>query len=488
MSQFEFLLRDCDNDIKSGKLQHVSKRLAQFETSRIPREFRVPLAKICRRAGLYTMGLRLLAKFVRGRAPTATPAELTEYAALLVRIGTVEEAITILKTVNTAEIPEALLIRAFAHFTLWEYENAIDVLESYLKNSLAPDVQLVGRSNLAFALVETRQHEKARRLLSENVQLGLTLGYTHLQVYNEALLAQVDLQEEDYVSARRRISSVADRVGDASAYNNWSMLKLKLIIDALEKRSLAPLDELRRQAKKKQDWPALRDADLFSLKIRFDTETFLHLFFGSPLPGFRERFCRELDRSPERQIYILGKKSAPRFDLETGEFVGQEVIRVGSKCHQMLCVLLHDFYQPVRVGGLHAALFPGEHFDILSSPDRIHQLIRLTRNWLRKNRIPARIIEDRGFYSFVIEGNISFRISIRRPAQDPYHFQIQTLKRFFSSRQIFSARGVQEQLKISRSSAHRLLQRAIEEGDVERLGKIKRPLGYRFRASISAAA
>lgn len=483
MRHFEILLQDCDADIRGGKPHHVIRRLAQVGTSRIPREWRLPLAKICRRAGLYSLGLRLLTRLASGPSPKASPAEMTEYSALLIRSGAVDEALENLEKLNAQEVPEAFLIRAFAHFTRWEYRRGALELENYLRAPLSNDATLVGRSNLAFAHVELREHGTARGLLEENIRMTRDQGYRNLEAYNVGLLAQVYLQEGNFSAARKTIS-VTD-ISKSQTYNDWSVEKLRLIIDGLENKDAKPFALLRKLAREKKDWQALRDADLFSLKVNFSEERFLHLYFGSPLPEFRKCIEAELGCVPDRSIYVLGKKSAPRFDLEAGEVDGANVVRAGFKCHQLLRTLLKDFYQPMRVGGLHAALNPNEHFDIVSSPDRVHQIVRRTRLWLKQNSLPVRIQEDEGFYSLVIDGNLSFRVSIDQQPADIFGWRMEKIKSIFPDARIFSAREIQDELGISETSAHRLLQRAIEAGRIERLGKTKRPSGYRISKSAA---
>ena len=90
---FETLVRECDAEIRAGRPQLAVQKLSHLGTSRIPREWRTPIAKLCRRTGLYNLGLRLLARIVCGPNSQATAAEITEYSALLLRSGAVEEAL-----------------------------------------------------------------------------------------------------------------------------------------------------------------------------------------------------------------------------------------------------------------------------------------------------------------------------------------------------------------------------------------------------------
>lgn len=151
----------------------------------------------------------------------------------------------------------------------------------------------------------------------------------------------------------------------------------------------------------------------------------------------------------------------------------------GGKCVQLLEVMLRDFYESLRVAGLHAALYPDEYFDITTSPDRVRQLIRRTRGWLKERTIPVKILERDGFYSLHIYGPFSFRVPLERKAVNGPELQRKRLKGLLDQGEVLSTHEICEKLNISTSSAHRLLKQAITNGEVVRIGRVKRPAGYK---------
>ena len=68
VNSFETLIQRCDAEIRAGHPQYVSRHLSSLNAARAPKEFRLPLANICRRAGLFTLGLRLLSRTVMSRS------------------------------------------------------------------------------------------------------------------------------------------------------------------------------------------------------------------------------------------------------------------------------------------------------------------------------------------------------------------------------------------------------------------------------------
>jgi len=389
MKRYDLLIQQCDSAIRAGRTSEASKLLSAISPARVPREWRVGLAKLCRRAGLNSLGMRLLTNALRRlneAADRPTSAELAEYSMLLLRSGAVPEALEKLGGVDTHEVPDALLYRAFGHFARWEYAAAIPHLESYLKESLTPYARLVGRTNLGSAHAECRHHDVALTILNENIRETQAGGHLQLQGNCHAFCAQVHMQNGDYKLARKEIEA-AQRIFPLTQINDHFLVtRLALLLEGLETKSEAPFEKLRQLAVSKRAWGSLRDADLFSLKVRFDHVRHLHLYFGTPFAGFRERIEQELGRTPARSVYVLGPIRSPRLDLTTGKINGTAMFRTGGKCHQMLEVLLRDFYQPYRIAGLYSELFPREQYDIQSSPGRVHQLLWRTRQWLEQKK------------------------------------------------------------------------------------------------------
>lgn len=494
VNPFETLIHSCDAFIRGGKPREAARLLSQIKPIRVPREWRLPLAKICRRAGQYSMGLRLLDRLVNEKPvrheASAKPAEITEYAALLLRSGAVNEALKTLEHVDAHAVPEAYLIRAFTHFARWEFGEAIPSLESYLECGLSPDAALVGRSNLAFARSECGQFEQALLLTDENIELAKERGHFHLENYNHALRGQIHIEKGDFSLAKAAVNLALRDVDSDSGGNSTHFFahKLKLILDGLETKSLAPFAELRKLAEAHRQWNALREADLYSLRVCFEEPRFLHLYFGSPLPGFRQRIWRELGRRPDQETFILGPDSAPCFDLTSGEIDGQDGLRANFTCHRLIEVLLRDFYQPKQIAGLHAALFPEEHFNISSSPDRVHQIIRRTRRWLEESQIPVIVFCEHEFYSLKILGPFSFRVSRERGPVEGHLLQVQKLRNAFADLPLFSAAHIRRELGISTTSVHRFLRKAIEAGDLERIGPSQHPAGYKFTSRLKTKA
>jgi tetratricopeptide (TPR) repeat protein len=481
MKGYQGLIQQCDADIQAGRNGEVRKRLASINTARVPREWRLPLAKICRRAGLFSAGLKLLNKAVmadgkNGGAP-ATPAETAEYAVLLQRSGALREAFTLLSGVDSVLVPEALLYKSFVHFARWEFDQAVPQLKAYLGSDLENHARAVGEVNLAFALSECRRHDEALGLLEAIARTarGQMLSNCH------ALQGQVHLQQGDYKTARREFRKAQSLISTTPTNDQFFAIKGTLILEGLENADLSAFERLRELAVRHRMWEARREADLYSLKVAFDRERFLHLYCGSPYAGFREKLCAEFGIRPAETAYILGSKAVPRMDLRTGSIDGKEMQTSGRKCHQLLDVLLYDFYRPIRVGGIFSELFPNEHFNPATSPHRVHQLILRTRQWLNRLRIPAVIREKANFYSLELVGLFAFEVPLSRTGVDITQLHFEKLRFAFGSGQ-FSAQDAAKRLRLSRASVYRLIQKCVEERKIERLKTFDRASLFKITA------
>lgn len=486
MKKLEVLISACEEEIRQGRPFEAARRLRKLNLSRVPQPWRLPLARLCRRVALYNQGLTLLGKRIHGDGKILkdppTPAELAEYGAILLRSGAVSEAQNYLQRADASLAPDALLYRAFAHFMKWEFAESVPLLERFNGSDIPEYTRLVGQTNLGYALIESGEYARGRELLSIVIEQARSSGHSTLEKNSLCYRAFSHFQEGNFAKAQSDLESAKSSISGQPTNDQLVILKYQLLFDGVRNRDLKPINDLRELAMKARDSASHREADLHALKIQFNLERFLYLYFGTPFQAFRERLCRELNFTPDRDTYVLGKKSAPRFDLSTGMIDGRLAINPGHKCHQLIDVLLADFYQPMRINAIFASMFPGEYFMDGFSHDRVHQVIRRTRAWFKELKLPASIKEQSEFYRLELDGDLSFRIPLERVKIDPMHLQFRALQEKFRHRPLFSAREVREALGIPKTSAFRLLSWAIESKYLERMGSDPKQSVYRWCA------
>lgn len=471
---YEKLIQDGESHLRAGNLQEVARQLSALKPAQVPRDWRRPLASLCRRSNLLTMGLKLLSPIVRSAdkgallRPQAT--EVAEYGALLYRLGAIPEAVRLLETVDVREAPEALLYQAFCYFNQWEYAEALPLLETYLLAPLSRYARLVGCVNICAALVGTRRWEAARELLNANIAFTHHEGYWRLNSNCLELSAQVYLHQGLFDKAHKDLKEAERLLKDNQSNDLLYVHKWQAILNAHQSGSSGAIFKFAAQAARRQEWESVREADLFALKIDFDEARFEYLIFGTPFVPYREKIMHELGHKPAKASYILGGGAPGRIlDLNPAA-VGQDSFKPSVGIHRVVEVLARDFYRPMSLGGFFSAMFPGEYFDIYSSPARLHQLLRRTRAWLRENEIPARIQSTKAGYRLHVDGDFGFRVPYERTRLSHYELQWKNLTAHFRGANFFTANEARTRLGLPPTSFKRLMKWAMEKSLVERRG------------------
>src|SRR4051812_21607804 len=127
------VLSQCEDFVRTGQIDRARALLREINSAKIVDAWRFPLANMCRRTGLDSLGIKFLTpprmddreKWIQN----STPQEVAEYAVLIQRIGSVNLALKVLNRLDPAVFPDALLYRAFCHFNRWEYAEAVPELE-----------------------------------------------------------------------------------------------------------------------------------------------------------------------------------------------------------------------------------------------------------------------------------------------------------------------------------------------------------------------
>lgn len=470
MSQYETLAADCESDIRAGRVARSARRLASLNLAQVPRPWRLPLSRLCRRSGLVVMGLRLLTPLIRaplgGLPVKPTEEERAEYGVLLQINGSVDEAVALLDPLVVVRHPDALLYRSFCHFNRWEYRESIPLLQDYCELPLQPYASLVGRVNLSAALAMAKEHSAALDSIGQALAAAKGGGFLRLEANCLELRAQVHLQSADDERARDDLENAVRLLGAANIPDTLFIQKWKAVLEARKSGSIEPFEALRTEARSRRVWETFREADLLELQVRFSQARFERLYYGTPFTAYRRRIAEELGERPLRPHVRIGGESAPCFDVEAGCFGEARILKPGSKAHQVLEVLARDLYKPIGVGGLFFELFPGEHFDIFSSPDRIHQIVRRTRNQLKSLKLPLQILEEKGRYRLAADGDVAFLLPLNKSRADWYEIQMKKLSVEPPPR--YRACELKERLALTEAEYKRFLKWALEQGRLQR--------------------
>jgi tetratricopeptide (TPR) repeat protein len=170
MLDHSLLYQQCEAAIRISDVRRVKHLLNQLEIADVPVDMRFGFANLARRSGWLALGLKLLGPIVRqdrkyplGRAPN--PAEITEYAVLLLRAGVIREAKDRLQALESKNHLDASLYLAFCGFNEWDYASSIPRLKNYIERQNEPYMNLVGQVNLSAALVVLERFDEALETL-----------------------------------------------------------------------------------------------------------------------------------------------------------------------------------------------------------------------------------------------------------------------------------------------------------------------------------
>jgi tetratricopeptide (TPR) repeat protein len=474
MTDYKALLHSCETWIRAGQIGKAAKLVGQLNTAQVGREWRLPLATMCRRTGQTAVGLRLLTPLVLSQAhkllDTATGEEYAEYAVLLQRHGSVNEALKILEGLPADKVPESLLYRAFCHFNRWSYAAAIPVLEKYIEKAPTDYARLVGQVNLSAALAMTRHHDRALAVLAKALEECRRGKFARLEANCLEIRAQVFIQMQMFEKSCEDLELGLKILDQAQVHDTMFLRKWSAVLEAEESKSVFPLRELRADAERRHLWETAREADLQSLRIEFDPLIHERLVFGTPFPAFRERVQIETGVTALLRHIVIGDGSAGLLDVSTGEYEGVPALKPGSKTHQLIEILSRDLYRPAKVGGLFADLFPGEYFDIFTSPDRVHQILRRTRAWLREQKMALAIKESKGFYSLAITGEIALKVPLERKPASWFDIHLAKLQDAYAVGSVVPAESVRTHLEFTEAEYKRFIKQALEEGKFEKVG------------------
>jgi hypothetical protein len=267
----ERLSAKIDEWVRTGngnRARHLLHRLSESGAfHRLPREEAAPIAALARRSGLPMLGLALLTPYVRPshrRPAEPTPREKAEYAGCLAYVGATGEALEILKTLDAASLPMVYLFRSFAHISRWEYAMAIPYLKLYVRaESLTPYQRLVGRLNLADALVQTGNTLGAGALLRDLLHRASIQRHGNLTGKALEIAAQKFIFQKRWSQAEPLLERAEWLLRDSESLDLFFVRKWKAVISLFRDHRTTRLESVRAEALQRHHWETARDCDRF---------------------------------------------------------------------------------------------------------------------------------------------------------------------------------------------------------------------------------
>ncbi|MGE4132412.1 MAG: hypothetical protein AB7F86_12290 [Bdellovibrionales bacterium] len=471
-TDYRNLLAAFEAEIREGRESTVKSEIEALNFAQVPREFLLPLARVCRRSGLLSEGIRLLARVVRpGKHIESPPSqlELAEYGALLTQNGSVAEAQELLSSVDENQVPLVNLYRGFCHVVSWDYEGAIPHYLKMLEAEADSYTKLIARVNLSASYVSTGRGEEARECIKQTLIEAETVKAVRLQGNLHELRAQVYLQEGSFSKCEADLAQANMIFQKSGSLDRLFVEKWAAILAALRDGDTSKLISFKFKARDLGHWESIRETDLYLLKINFEQNPFDHLYFGTPYAGYRNRILREIDGVPSEAFSLNGARSR-YMDLSTGAVVGLSAdLRAGGKIHQLLVALTQDLYAPRSIPHLFGLLYAGEYFDPETSVSRVRQVIVRLRRWLLASGLPLSIELIKNGYRVVVDSDFSLIYRGPSVVKSTDEILIAQLAQIFPGRR-FSLEEAKQSLNLSSAKAVRLLYSSVKQGQIKKVG------------------
>jgi len=475
-------LEELDRLIRAGDMRGAREAIVRVPVNQVPRHQMTKCAALARRAGAVKWGLRLLAPIVRpkNKVPfAATSSEIAEYAVLLQRNGSLAEAWGLLENPKLEGRPEVLLYRCYVLFNRWQYDQSLPLLRAYVASEGITDYQRhIGRVNLLAAAIHCDEVQEVEFLI-EYLERELR-SQKHWRLLGNVIENSCfwNLMKGNFVGAAADLVRARKLLAEDATLDSQYLLLWEKLLQLYQTGDSSPLQIFREQARIGGRFEIQRDADFHHLRVHFDPARADFLFVGTPYSFYRKRLVQEFKKwTPPAGSYLWGEGSQ-RYDLTQGTFNGAPVIEGGSLSAKLLQSLSADFYQPRRVAGIFADLYPDQYFDIDSSPMRVHKVISRTKEQLAKFEVPLLIKNGKFGVRLEKSDELSVNVDSDRSLKTRSDFRIDRLKHLFGQG-FFTSQEAQEALGLSSSNTHRMLTEAVLSGSLLQTGK-KRGRLYRF--------
>jgi len=482
LSEIQETLEKCEDYIRKGKLAPARALLLALPLKKIPQEKRLPLARMARRAGPLFLGFRLLHGML-GRVGKRNPQHaeiLAEYAVMLIQNGNNREALSLLEKIDLGLHPDLLLAKAWAHFERWEYYAALPLLQEYVARKKDPYLNLAGRINLAEAFNEEEKFGPALKILHNAISEAEKCGHTRLLANGLHLRARAYFGMRELEKSDRDLDWALRIYGKRDASDAALIRRQRAINQAHKERSVKPLLAFRKEAAAREEWESVRECDFQILALRFERALYKRLYLGTPYPSFRDRLEKRFGAFPLPNSILWGPPNAPTLDLSKSSFVFRgKKLKPTRQTRALLSTLVSDSYRPLSVGGIFAALFPGESFDLDLSPVRVHQCIKRLRQWLRQNKISLELRCESQRYFLKRSAPFALRSPLHEQSAEALLRPLVHLESGFAPGQSFSASEARAFLGLSKATVTRYLSSALTSGALEKQGRGKNT-NYRF--------
>lgn len=395
--------------IREGQLRQATKAVLSISVKTISP---VDLSLHCsylRRLGFSAKAILILRPIVYPKARSssvATPIEVLEYAACLVRLQVLGEAEALLKTLDFNKNPTALLRLAFLHIARWNYKQANQYLEKHL--SLVPKQSYeaaVAQLNYLQGLVYLHDGDKGFNLARELIEFYKKNNYKFLLVGTLEFLSELHRQKKEFIEARHCLDQAFKELGSSSTIDEFLLRKQQALIDLYElpnQNVIEQIKALKKEAGLRRHFESQRDLDFHLALVTKDERLMRNCYWQSQSESFKNRVVQatlehnwNIDLKSDFHLTGNAKKNLKAkpltINLVSANGSNEKSLGNNLKLAALFRALLSEGYKPKFSSDLFDSIYSGELYSPVHTKIKIHQLISRLRLKIENNNWPFKI-------------------------------------------------------------------------------------------------
>lgn len=478
-SEWEEHLDAIESQIRRGQSHLGRATIQKLARSPIPPSVLERFCSVARRCDNWNLSLKLLKPVIYPKVKTrerSTVGEKIEYALALQRAGALQESLDLLSHSDLKNEIQAALARAFAELKRWNFAEALIHLNHYLKHekSLSEYQVLVARVNRLACL----SHTGDPRFFAEYDDLSPRLdqdSFRLLWANTQEIWAARMLDMGEYRSTSERMRFTLEKLAQQDGPYHLLLKKYERVAQALSAQQTAELFEFRARALKTADWETLRQLDYYATLIAPEGPWALRAYFGTPYESFRSKLT--ILRSYPRECVFQVKESSKQTKIFDPWFPGE---KEGDLVHRCLIHSFSDWYRPLSLGAIFAALHPDERFDVETSTARVRQLLQRMKIWINVIGAPLRLTQINNLNALRMTPAATIRLRASPLSFEKIPFLFDRFEGLV--RESLSAEEWAEKLHLSKRQAVDVLNEGVTAQRIERVGS-GRYFQYKLRSS-----
>ncbi len=420
------LFTAVDLAIKNSDFSQARIIIKKINIAKLPRNKLIDYCQVCRRLGLPARILKCLQSVIRNPLISASEMEQALYAVGLYLSGAYKEAEQIFEELlkNTQSVNnEIYFLSALCQMRQWKYQSALTLLSRYQKK-LKPDEYsyVVCKLNIAACLQALGRSELALKELSVPLQCR---NFELLNLHAQELHAQILFSQGRYEISIEQIKQILLKTNQSHFILNctkWQLLSQihillhkcncqnnrngsvwELNLQELMNENVDLFDgvlQFKKACVEADLMEHIRDFDFHLAFAIKDQRAICQLWQLTHSASYKNRIVNRsmvVFRSSVKKLQTISfgpiyslqehrtENSAARkvesevvtFQIQKGVFLfnGEQKLKLSGMLLKIFKVLISDAYRGFQIGEIFKLIYPGEYYDVNTSPKRVMSIV-----------------------------------------------------------------------------------------------------------------